>query len=381
MTGVLRLRGAVRHYEWGGYDLIPGLLGVANRERRPYAELWIGTHHVAPCSAEVDGAVVPLAKLSRLPYLLKVLDAREMLSIQAHPSKAQAEAGYVREEAAGVPLDAPHRNYRDANHKPEVHAALTELRMLHGFRPMAEITAALLGVPELRGIECGESLRGLYEWLMTMPQERVDAILAPLVERLERESPSDKDTREYWALRAAREFPPATGRFDRGIFSIYLLNLVRLRPGQGTFQPAGVLHAYLEGANVELMADSDNVLRGGLTRKHVDVPELLGTLSFESGAPRVLEPEPVSASESVYRTPEAGFELSRIVLPPGGLYEGLAAPGPDSLIVLEGTVASADLRFARGGILFAPCGSNYTLQAGGEGAVLYRASVPSRKGL
>ena len=127
---------------------------------------------------------------------------------------------------------------------------------------------------------------------MTIPQEQVDSLLNPLLSRLREKQISDKDSADYWALRAAENFPLPGEHRDRGIFSVYLLNLVHMRPGQGTFQPAGVLHAYLEGVNVELMANSDNVLRGGLTTKHVDVPELLNILTFEGGTPEVFDGTP-----------------------------------------------------------------------------------------
>ena len=165
--------------------------------------------------------------------------------------------------------------------------ALTEFWMLHGFRPLEQIADTLEHTPELGSLMAGFRqrlaaaghdhqarrglLRELYSNVMTMPQEQVDSLLNGLLSRLQAKPVTDKDSADYWALRAAENFPLPGGHRDRGIFSVYLLNLVHLQPGQGTFQPAGVLHAYLEGVNVELMANSDNVLRGGLTTKHVDV--------------------------------------------------------------------------------------------------------------
>ena len=397
---MLRLQGVVQHYSWGGYDFIPALIGQSNPDRQPFAELWIGSHPKAPSRAWIDGAEVPLDRVpgGRVPYLLKVLDARQMLSIQAHPNRAQAEAGFARENAAHIPLDDPRRNYRDANHKPEVHVALTEFWMLHGFRPLEDIARVLRQTPELgRALptfqrdaaelpqletERREWLRALYRAVMTMPQSAVDTILNPLIARLERTGRLDKDTPDYWALRAARDFPMPNGHRDRGILSIYLLNLVRLRPGEGTYQPAGTLHAYLEGVNVELMANSDNVLRGGLTSKHVDAQELLRTLSFDSGAPVVLAGRPVSDTEAVYRTAAQEFELSRIEVRPGQECRAGAVHGPDTLLVMEGA-GSAEcngetLRLQRGDILFVPTGLAYSLRADGERWVVFRASVPAR---
>jgi mannose-6-phosphate isomerase len=218
---------------------------------------------------------------------------------------------------------------------------------------------------------------------MTMPQERVDVLLNALVARLAASVPTDKNDPNYWAARAVKTYPPVNGHRDRGIFSIYLLNLVHLRPGQGTFQPAGLLHAYLEGVNVELMANSDNVLRGGLTPKHVDVPELLRILSFTDGLPQVLDGALADGSERVYRTASDEFEVSRIDLTAGQLYQGKAAHGPDSIIVLDGaatlTAPGQSLPLGRGAIVFVPFGTEYSLRAGDAPASLFKASVPGAK--
>src|SRR5208337_2394714 len=214
----LMLRPALQHYEWGGYEFIPGLLGVQNTERQPFAELWIGTHPRGPARVEIDGAFLGLDRLiaaepwqtlgsdvalrfaGRLPYLFKVLDVRIMASLQAHPSKSQAAEGFARENEAGIPLDAPTRNYRDENHKPEVHVVLTDFWMLHGFRPLEEISEALASEPEFSRVmpvfdeklraAAGDPgarsalLRELYARVMTMAQGEVDSILTQLVDRL-----------------------------------------------------------------------------------------------------------------------------------------------------------------------------------------------------
>ncbi len=181
-------------------------------------------------------------------------------------------------------------------------------------------------------------------------------------------------------MRAAENFPLPGGHRDRGIFSVYLLNLVHLRPGQGTFQPAGVLHAYLEGVNVELMANSDNVLRGGLTTKHVDVPELLDILTFEGGTPEVLDGVVVSPQEKLYRTPAEEFELSRIALAPGHHFRGEATYGPKAFLVLEGsanvTAGNRSTPLHRGSIGFAPCGTEFVFEAKGEAVVIFQAGLP-----
>ena len=411
---LVALRGTVQHYDWGGFDFIPSLLGATNESRRPFAELWIGSHAKSPATAEVDAVSLPLTQLmesaapiilgpanavrfqGRLPFLFKVLDARTMLSIQAHPTLEQANEGFERETRAGIPLRAPERNYQDRNHKPEVHVALTDFWMLHGFRPLDEIAAILGDVPEFRaimpdfaarlaGTEGRDDrrqalLRELYRTVMHLSQAAVDGILNPLIQRLLRSRCQDKNQPDYWVLRAAETFALPEGHCDRGIFSIYLLNLIRLEPGQGTYQSAGTLHAYLEGINVELMANSDNVLRGGLTSKHVDVAELMNILTFASGRPGLLSGEALSATETVYRTTAEEFELSRLRVWAGQPHASGSAPGPHILLTLEGeATVRADqqcLGLKRGQIVLVPHGCSYRVEAANHSAVLYKAGIP-----
>ena len=332
----------------------------------------------------------------RLPYLFKILDVHKMLSIQAHPTLAQAKEGFARENAEGISLEASGRNYKDDNHKPEIGVALTEFWMLHGFRPLEQIADTFDLFPELSSLMAGfrqrlaaaghdhqarrSLLRELYSNVMTMPQEQVDSLLNGLLSRLQSKPATDKNSADYWALRAAENFPLPGGHRDRGIFSVYLLNLVHLQPGQGTFQPAGVLHAYLEGVNVELMANSDNVLRGGLTSKHVDVAELLKILTFEGGAPEVFDGVHVSAQERVYRTPAKEFELSRIALAPRSRYAGEATYGPKALLVLQGcatiTAAGRSTSLGRGSIALVPSGTEFVMETRAEDLVVFQAALP-----
>lgn len=414
------MHGAVQHYAWGGCDFIPGLLGIANKDRKPFAELWMGAHSKGPATANVAGIEIPLNRIiaeapekilgpmasahfgGRLSYLFKVLDVAKMLSIQAHPTKKQAEEGFACENAAGIDLQDPERNYKDDNDKPEVAVALTEFWMLHGFRPLEQIAEMFRAIPELHAImpdfpdklERTETtvqarralLQDLYRTVMTTPQDRADFLLNTLIARLARTDTSDKNDPNYWAARASETFCSADGHCDRGIFSIYLLNLVHLRPGQGTFQSAGTLHAYLEGVTVELMANSDNVLRGGLTPKHVDVPGLMNILSFDSGLPIVMNGASngihVGASEHVYQTPSDEFELTSVHLESGEQYRGNADHGPDTIIVLNGTATLIANRqsteLTRGTSIFVPFGTHYALHASGDRAMLFKASVPSR---
>ncbi|MBK8870498.1 MAG: mannose-6-phosphate isomerase, class I [Elusimicrobia bacterium] len=341
--GVVVLSPGVQHYEWGGSSVIADLLDRSNTDGRPFAELWMGAHPGNPSKvARASGDSVGLDELiardpegllgretaahyGGLPFLFKVLDAAKPLSIQVHPGLEQARAGFADEDARGVPRQAPSRNYKDANHKPELVVAFgIDFWALRGFRPYSQITELLGAHPELHKlarefVPTAEGLKRLYGSFMTDRTENVEALLRPLLDRWRRENqkaPFPKEDPRYWVLRADAQFS-SPGRTDRGLLSVLLLNLVKLKPGEALYLPAGVLHAYLEGTAMEIMANSDNVLRGGLTPKHVDVPELLKTVVFEGALPEVLSPRAVRGAESVYRTGAAEFELRRLDLRAG----------------------------------------------------------------
>ncbi|NLP12010.1 mannose-6-phosphate isomerase, class I [bacterium] len=406
---LVRLCGRVQHYSWGGFDFIPRLIKEDNPNRQPYAELWMGAHPRFPSIADI-GIPVPLDELiaadprkmlgneaaalfqGKLPYLFKVLDVRQMLSIQVHPSLDQAQKGFARENRKGIPLQAPERNYKDPYHKPELHIALTDFWMLHGFRPYAEIVRTLKAVAAFQPLADYETklsklvlseadkLRRLYSYIMEMPQVEVDAMLSRLYDQLAQTSKSTMEKRHphYWAWRAFAQFPPAAGHWDRGVFSIYLMNLVHIPEGRGTFQPARVPHAYLEGVTVELMANSDNVLRGGLTDKHIDVKELLQTVSYEGAAPKLVKGRQQSSIERIYRVPSDGFQLSRLTLPPGKEYKSRMHHGPDILLLLEGEAwvnsLCLSLLLDRGDIIFVPANVPYVLRTTAS-AVLFKATT------
>jgi mannose-6-phosphate isomerase len=397
----IRLQCGAQHYPWGDYDTIPALLGIANPSREPFAELWIGAHPDLPAMAllgdarigldvllqraaeEVLGSWATLRYSGRLPFLLKVLTARQPLSIQAHPSSAQAAEGFAREDRLGVPRDDPRRNYHDPYHKPELICALDDFYALRGFRPLEDIAALPQRVPELAPpaarFEATEaSLRSLYRHLMTMPQEQVDALLNPLIERL-RKTDWQEDAPEYWVLEADRDFS-LQGHRDRGIFSVFLLNLVHLRPGEAMYLPAGELHAYLRGVGIEIMANSNNVLRGGLTGKHIDVEELLSILKLGSGTPQVLRPQPVADGLETYPGPAEEFQLSRLSLPAGGEYRGERGHPMRLAVVLEGAARVVHRRgrlaVGRGDVFLVPYGIDYAIRAESR-TRMFQGSVPN----
>ncbi len=324
MPGIYKLTGIVKHYDWGGFSFIPSLLNSKNKEKKPFAEYWLGTHPLGNSLVDTGGSFpTELSAIAgNLSYLFKAQEVKEMLSIQAHPSRENAKKEFARENAEGIPLDAPNRNYKDDNHKPEMLVALGDFWLLHGFKPSEELIYTLLNVVELRELlpvfnQSGYD--GLYKHVMEMPQEEVNRILQPLIDNilpLYKEDKLDKADEDFWAARAALTFT-TNNNLDRGIFSIYLFNLVKLKKGEGVFQDAGVPHAYLEGFDVELMANSDNVLRGGLTPKHVDANELLKQVKCEATFPVIITGIKNEENEIKYNTPSPDFQLSVFELEAG----------------------------------------------------------------
>ena len=336
MQRIFKLKGKVQHYAWGGNSFIPNLLGFET-SGQPCAEYWLGAHVNAPASVETTIGPIALDKFledrpmqflgseiynkyGRLPYLFKVLDVHDMLSIQVHPSKTEAEKGFKRENELKIPLTAPTRNYKDDNHKPEIMVALNDFWLLHGFLPKTSLIKRLEERPELTSLISvfnQGNYKKLYEYVMRLPVAESNAILKPLISRimpLFKHGKIDKSNPDYWAAKAAsKDFE--SGNYDKGIYSIYFFNILKVNQGQGVFQDSGIPHAYLEGQTMELMANSDNVLRGGLTPKYVDIPELLKHIIFEETHPEILKGELINdGMEIVYKSIAADFELSHITL-------------------------------------------------------------------
>ena len=408
MKKIHPLKAAVQHYAWGGTSFIPNLLNVQNVDNQPFAEIWLGAHQRGPAQLEVDGKTLFLNKWleqnpdalgekciekfgKTLPYLFKVLDVNKMLSIQSHPTKKAAEIGFLKENKAGISITAPHRNYKDDNHKPEVMVAMTDFWLLHGFQSEEAIEQVLASIPEFEKLlfffqkikteESKSRIFQFYKHLMTMPVVEVGEILKPLGERLSiafTKNKISKNNPDYWAALAFRDNVLEGGHFDRGIFSIYIFNLLMLQKGEGIFQDAGIPHAYLEGVNMELMANSDNVFRGGLTVKHIDVNELLQHVVFEPVVPNILHGKEIAEGVKVFKTPAPDFELTQITLNDFQNYNA-SAETPETLIVMHGAVLvwnnMQEFRLQKGQSFFAPAGSEYTLVADG-GSVVFKADVP-----
>jgi mannose-6-phosphate isomerase len=398
------LRNPVRAYAWGSRTAIAQLLGRPVPAPHPEAELWIGAHPTDPSVLVGDPERSLLAVLRedpsgqlgepcarrfgpRLPFLLKVLAAEEPLSLQAHPSEAQAREGFGREERRGVPLDAPERNYKDPDHKPELVCALTEFHTLAGFRAVdgtLELLHALDVRPFAAHIELlaaqpdPDGLRALFTTWITLPQPTLDQLTPHLLDacvvHIRRRGPFARECRTV--LQLAEQYPS-----DAGVLISLLLNHVVLKPGEAIYLPAGNLHAHLHGTGVEIMANSDNVLRGGLTPKHVDVPELLRVLDFTAGDMPVLGGDPVG-HEVVYSTPAPEFQLSRLDWADGEACPvKLDAGEPQILLCVDGgaIVESGDgrsLALGRGASAWlAAADPPATVRGTGERCRIFRATT------
>ena len=339
MQGIYHLQGTVKHYDWGGKNFIPSLLQLPNPGNLPFAEYWLGVHPLGISTVVSPGNEArPLDEvIGDLSFLLKILDVKSMLSIQVHPSLKAAGEEFLRENRENIPLNDPRRNYKDSNHKPELLVALGDFWLLHGFKPAKALSETLQRVQELKPLLdhfANDDFARLYKYIMQMPQEEVNSILQPLTERVlrGRQHNSNREDEEYWVAKAMETFPGKN--IDRGIFSIYLFNIVYLKEGEGIFQDAGVPHAYLEGQNVEIMANSDNVLRGGLTTKHIDVPELLKHVKCEATVPHILRQ---SGKESDYKVPVPDFSLQAYRLEAGEEIRFMPK-GKEILLVASGLV-------------------------------------------
>ncbi|WP_070378007.1 mannose-6-phosphate isomerase, class I [Rhodococcus sp. WMMA185] len=360
------LEGALRSYAWGSRTAIAQLRGLPAPTAHPEAELWLGAHPGDPAQIVTDKGSQSLLDLvdaeperqlgrrsveafgKRLPFLLKLLASEEPLSLQAHPSAEQAHDGFCRENEAGIPVESPVRNYKDASHKPELVVALSRFQALAGFRD-PERTVKLLeaiAVPELQpyaaliaGQPDSDGLRALFTTWITLPQPVLGALMPRVLDGCINYLSNTKDGEFAAEIRTALELSEVYPG-DAGVLAALLLHRVTLEPGQGLYLNAGNLHAYLHGVAVEIMANSDNVLRGGLTPKHVDVPELLRVLDFDSVDIPVVEPEEIGSSgEFVYPTPAPEFVLARIDLSHSGPAEHrLDSEGPQILLCTAGSV-------------------------------------------
>ena len=396
---IFKLKGKVQHYAWGGYEFIPHWLGIPNTEHKPFAEYWMGAHPSASSDIVTPNGSLSLnelikgfpeitignnvqQKFGELPYLFKILDVHEMLSIQVHPTKEEAIKGFEEEEAKGIPVGAATRNYKDKNHKPEVMVALSEFWLLHGFLQQESLKKVLQSVPEFEkfvSLFKNDDYKKLYQHVMEMSQNEVNALLTPLVHReLQRKKDNEltKDQPGWWVTKLF-EHQTSVENIDRGIFSVYFFNIVKANPGEAIFQGAGIPHAYLEGQNVELMANSDNVLRGGLTPKHIDVPELLKHTTFKGVAPNIMMGEQMKTGEKNYSCPVDDFGISKIELKQSQTYSGTAS-SLEIIVAIDGEMqisGTNNLSIKRGETVAILCGETYNISTPSS-VMAYKAFVP-----
>ena len=386
-----QLTNTVRPYPWGSHTVIPELLGEPCPSEQPCAELWMGAHPGGPSvlsdgtpldkaiTADPDALLGPavLERFgARLPFLMKVLAADSPLSLQAHPSTPQAQAGFEAEEKAGIPRDDPTRTFKDPYHKPELLLALTTFEALCGFRPVEESLHCLakLQVPELKPTIAALArggLRAAIPQLLALSGRRRAVLVETVAEAAGRfvaaADPEFINTYR-WAVSLAGAYPG-----DPGVVISLMCNHLKLAPGEAVFLPAGNLHAYLSGAGVEVMASSDNVLRGGLTTKHVDLAALLEVLDFTDRKVPVLHPV-LGPGGLRYPVPVDDFDLTRVQLE--GQSGSLATSGPQIVLCTEGAAVLAspdgEVPLRPGQSAFVPAGAPVT--ASGP-AVLYRVTT------
>ncbi|WP_271459850.1 mannose-6-phosphate isomerase [Pantoea leporis] len=309
-----KLNNSLQNYAWGSKTALTELYGIENPQGLPMAELWMGAHPKSPSTVEVNGEVRSLREIidadkvamlgkavaerfGELPFLFKVLCADQPLSIQVHPSKAAAEQGFARENAAGIPLSAAERNYKDANHKPELVYALTPFQAMNGFRELHEIVSLLEPVagahPQIAHFleNANEAnLAKLFATLLSLQDEAKSRAIGVLKSAINAREGEPWQTIKSIAI----DYPD-----DSGLFSPLLLNVITLQPGEAMFLFAETPHAYLKGVALEVMANSDNVLRAGLTPKFIDIPELLANLKFQAKPAATLLTQPQRDGETL----------------------------------------------------------------------------------
>jgi mannose-6-phosphate isomerase len=311
---LFKLYNPVKHYEWGSMDLIPKFTGIENKDKRPCAEMWMGTH-LSPSQVKQDGKMISLTQAAgrELPFLFKMLAVEKPLSIQAHPNKEQAKEGFERENKAGLPIEAPERNYKDTNHKPEIICALSPFTMMAGFRDPGDIFLSLKafvsGAPQLKDIITplmralgSDSIAIFFNVLFHITKSEREYLGAFIKNNEIHETENLSSVRISLMKKFTAEYPA-----DAAVLSPLYLNIITIKKGQAVYIPDGILHAYIHGFGLELMASSDNVLRGGLTPKHINIVELMKIVKFAAFTPKILSP---GSRAFCYPSPCDDFTLS-----------------------------------------------------------------------
>jgi mannose-6-phosphate isomerase len=363
MQQFLKMKNTIQPYAWGSHSAIGELLGLPVPTDKPQAEIWMGAHPKAPSQVLWQGSWHFLTNLlktdaedilgtlgyqrygNQLPFLFKVLAAERPLSIQVHPDRTQAKIGYAMENLANIPLSAAYRNYKDDNHKPECLCALTPFVALCGFRPIPEMIKYMQKIlpPEFEYLltplqKEGDSrgLKTFFNHLMTLSKSNQKELIAKVISKAKLDQRPSSVIK--WLLTLHQYYPE-----DIGVLSPFYLNLLELAPGQAIFLKAGVLHAYLLGTGIELMANSDNVLRGGLTTKHIDGAELMQVLTFESASIENQIPMDNGSTQKKFVSPFEEFELSIITVENDKSYLSEKERGVEILLCTEGDLNLTNL--------------------------------------
>ena len=326
MGEIFSLKNQIQNYAWGSREILGRMRGVPVPTEQPEAEVWVGAHPAAPSRATVDGTESPLNELIQaepsrflrpdrtsdwFPFLFKILAIDAPLSIQVHPTPEQAIAGFEDEQARGIAIDAPHRNYKDRYSKPETVIALTPMRVLTGVRPVEQLKtlAAAFGAAWLA--ERAElSPKQLLTEIIRLPEETASAAVQHLVDT----APGLLGASNDVVADAAELVRIVDGKYpgDRGLLVAFVMNLVHLAPGESAFTPDGQVHAYVSGTAIELMNPSDNVMRAGLTAKHIDTEELIKVLGEKQDAPVIQRPNPEDGPLGTYAMWDERMSVTRV---------------------------------------------------------------------
>ena len=361
MAKIYKLQNQFKHYEWGSCDLIPEFLGVENSKKNPYAEMWIGTNRGAPSKARgiaFGDELTDLLEISgELPFIFKLLGVEKPLSIQAHPNQAQAAEGFKREEMEGLSLNSPRRNYKDPNQKSEILCALSPFTLMAAFRKPDEIRGSLeeliSRIPQIKEIITtlsralrSDSLKDFFQTLFSLSYMEIEYI-TEFINEIEIGESRAGISLEQWKLtkELARLYPK-----EVAILAPLFLNFITLEPGQFIFIPPGTLHSYISGFGVELMTNSDNVLRCGLTPKHTDIKELIKILDFKPCLPAVSSLN--VSSWSRFSPPDSEFTLA-FARGDGG-EKPFPEKGPVACVVVEGELRACGTIIKKGESFFIP---------------------------
>ncbi|MEZ9892257.1 mannose-6-phosphate isomerase, class I [Vibrio lentus] len=392
---IYKLNNVIQNYAWGSRTSLSSLFGLNNPNNEPQAELWMGAHP-SGCSklAELelsladyieDNTNIVLGdytanRYGQLPYLFKVLAARTPLSIQVHPNKRNSEIGFERENAKGIALSSSNRNYKDPNHKPELVYAITIYKAMNGFRPIVDLIALLDeiniealsdDVAALKQAPVAKGLKALFTTALTLTGDKKHAALEQLSRHYGRVDLSSNASQALeYSQNFANQYPD-----DNGILAPLLLNIVELQPGEAMFLHAETPHAYVEGTALEVMASSDNVLRAGLTAKHIDVEQLIQNTTFASIEPEQLKIKPIKREGHVHfpiPVDDFGFDIFNVTPEQQTVFTRSA----EILMCIAGQVMvesnTKSIFLKKGESLFVSCGNpQYQLKGTGQIARVY----------